>query len=288
VVKRFIIAFVALVLVGGAIVGFNLFRDTAIQQFFASMRPPPVAVSAITIVPVTWTPGIEAIGTVGAARGVDLTVEVSGIVAKILFAANQRVVAGQVLLTLDDAVQQADLAAAKAEAALAGQALDRALELQKRNVGSEVAVEAARAASTSRSAQVEKLQAVVDQKQIRAPFAGTIGIPRVEAGQYITPGATVATLQDLDTMRVDFVVPEQRLGELRIGQPVAFGLSSGNMSYKGAITGIDPKVNAATRLVSVRASIDNPDASLTPAASSRCGSSFPPRIMSSPCRRQRW
>jgi membrane fusion protein (multidrug efflux system) len=263
-IKRFVIALVVLVLVGGAIVGFNLFRDQAIEQYFASMQAPPVTVSTKTVEPGPWTPGIETIGTVGAAQGVDLPVETAGIVAAILFKANQRVAKGDLLLQLDDAVEQADLAAAKAQAALDAQSRDRALELQKRKVGSDVAVDSARAAADASAAQVEKLKALVDQKKVLAPFAGVVGIPQIDVGQYLAPGTTVATLQDLDTLRADFAVPEQRLGDLSIGQPVTFGLTPAEMPFKGAITGIDPKVDPNSRLVSVRASIDNPDGRLTP------------------------
>jgi membrane fusion protein (multidrug efflux system) len=263
-ILRFIIAIVALTLVGGAIVGFNLFRDSAIEQFFASMQPPASTVSTITVEPGPWTPGIETIGTVSAAQGVDLTVETAGVVSAILFKANGRVAKGDVLLQLDDAVQQADLAAAKAQAALDQQALDRALELQRRKVGSDVAVDSAQAAASASAAQVQKLQALVEQKKILAPFAGTIGIPQIDIGQYLSPGTKVATLQDIDTLRADFAIPEQRLGELTIGQPVTFGFGTGDMPFKGAITGIDPKVDPNSRLVSVRASIDNPDGKLTP------------------------
>ena len=263
-IKRFIIAFVLLVLIGGGIVGFNLFRDQAIKQFFASMPVPTVTVSTVTVEPVTWTPGIEAIGTAAAARGVDLTVETSGVVKEILFTANEQVAEGSILLHLDDAVQRADLAAAEAQSDLDEQSLDRAMELQKRGVSSVVTLDAARAASVSSASQVEKLKAVLDQKQLKAPFSGTIGIPKIEAGQYIVPGDIVATLQDLMTMRVDFSVPEQLLDQLRIGQPVAFGVTAADMPFTGTVAGIEPKVDPVTRLVSVRAVVTNPDGKLSP------------------------
>ncbi|MCB1488339.1 MAG: efflux RND transporter periplasmic adaptor subunit [Bauldia sp.] len=263
-IKRFIIAFVLLVLVAGGIVGFNLFRDQAIKDFFAGMKPPPVTVSTITVEPITWTPGIDAIGTVGAAQGVDLTVETTGVVEAINFTANERVARDKVLVQLDDAKERADLEAVKAQAALDQQALERALELQKRGVNTDVTVDSARAAATASAAQVARAQAVVDQKQVRAPFSGTIGIPRIEVGQYISPGTKIATLQDLRTMRVDFTVPEQRFDDLRIGQPVTFGLTSGDMPFKGSVTGIDPKVDPVSRLVSVRAEMTNPEGRVNP------------------------
>lgn len=265
-IKRFIIAFVLLVLIGGGIVGFNMFRDNAIKEYFATMKPPAATVSTMVVEPVSWTPGIEAIGTVSAVRGVDLTVETAGIVKDIRFSANQKVEAGAVLLQLDDAVQQADLAAQKAQAALDQTALKRAVELQKRGVGSDVTLDNARAAASASEAQVSKLQAILDQKQLRAPFGGTAGIPKIDIGQYLTPGTVVVTLQDLDTMRVDFTVPEQQLSLLKIGQPVRLGVGNGDgdLPFEGAIRGINPKIDPSSRLVTVRAEVANPEGKLSP------------------------
>lgn len=263
-IKRFIIAFILLVIVCGGIVGFNLFRDKAIEDFFANMPVNPLTVSTARVEPITWTPNIEAIGTVSAASGVDLTVETTGIVKEILFKANEKVERGQELVRLDDAVQKADLEAGKTQEALDKQALDRAVALQKRGVGTDATLDAARASWQTSISQVAKLQAVLDQKLLRAPFSGTIGIPRIEEGQYVAPGNAVATLQDLDTLRVDFTVAEQRFPDMKIGQEVLFGLTGDDMPYKGAITGIDPKIDPVSRLVSVRAEISNVDGRLSP------------------------
>lgn len=263
-IKRLIIALVFIVIVCGGLIGFNLFRDHAIKQFFANMPKPALTVSTVKAEPVTWTPEIDAIGTVSASQGVNLSVEVAGVVKDILFSSNERVKAGQLLLQLDDEVQKADLAAEKAQAALDQQNLQRAVELQKRQVGPESNVQQTQAAATASAAQVKKLQAVLDQKLLKAPFAGTIGIPQINPGQYLSPGDVVATLQNLDTMRADFTVPEQQLPDLKMGQKVRLGLTDADLKFHGKITGIDPKVNSATRLVSVRALIANQNGELTP------------------------
>lgn len=263
-IKRFLIAIVLLAIVVGGVVGFNVFRDNAINQFFANMPVAPSPVSTIDVAPITWTPGIQAIGTVGASRGVDLSVETTGIVKAILFAANQRVEAGDLLVQLDDTQQQADLSAQRAQAALDLQNLVRAQELQKRGVGSETTVEQAQASATASAAQVEKLEAVLEQKRLVAPFAGTLGIPRIDVGQYLAPGTTVATLQNLDVLRADFSIPEQSLALVEIGQPVRFGVTEQEMPFTGKIIGIEPKVDAETRLVLIRAEISNPDGKLAP------------------------
>ncbi|WP_292861994.1 efflux RND transporter periplasmic adaptor subunit [Mesorhizobium sp.] len=266
ILRIFIILLILLVLgvVVGGIVWFNYFRDGMIKQYFATMKPPAATVSTTIAKPANWTPGVEAIGTVRAVRGVDLTVEVSGIVKEIPFHANEKVASNAVLLQLDDAVERADLEAQKAQAALDQVSLTRAIELTKRGVGSDSTLDSARAAASASASQVTRLQAVLDQKQLTAPFAGTVGIPKIDLGQYLSPGTSVVTLQDLDTMRVDFSVPEQQLPLLKIGQTVRLGLGGGDMPFAGAIRGIDPKIDPSSRLVNIRAEVANPDGKLTP------------------------
>jgi membrane fusion protein (multidrug efflux system) len=111
---------------------------------------------------------------------------------------------------------------------------------------------------------LQQIEATVDQKAIKAPFAGTIGIPKIDVGQYVQPSTVIATLQDLDTMKVNFTVPEQQLGSLKIGQTAKFGLEESDLRYEGQITGIDPKIDQASRLVTVQALVSNSDGALRP------------------------
>jgi membrane fusion protein (multidrug efflux system) len=263
-VKRFIIVAILLVLVGGGLVGFNLFRSKAIQDYFANMPRPTLTVSTVTVEPLTWHPTIEAIGTMSAATGTDLAVQQPGIVRQVNFKANDDVTAGQLLLQIDDRVERADLAAAEATLANDQQTLDRTRQLRERGVNPTATLENAQTAVAASQAQVDRLKAVLDQKSIEAPFSGTIGIPRIEIGQFIEIGSVVATLQDLAHMRVDFTVPEQDFNRLSIGQAVRVSDAVTRKVYEGSITGIDPKIDPATRLISVRAEISTTDRALQP------------------------
>lgn len=251
-IKRLVIAIVLLVLIGGGLVGFNLFRNQAIETFFANRPVQPTPVATVTIGESAWKPTIDAIGTVSASRGADLAVETAGTVKSIEFEPNQQIKAGDLLVQLDDAVQQADLQAARADLDLKEQSQERARELQQRGVGSDVTLQAATAAANTAIAQVEKLKAVLQQKQLRAPFDGTIGIPQIDIGQYVSPGTVAVTLQDLESLRVDFSLPEQRLSDLKAGQPIRIGIVEDDLPITGKITGIDPKIDPSSRLVSVR------------------------------------
>jgi membrane fusion protein (multidrug efflux system) len=263
-IKRLLIAVVLLGVVCGGIVYFNMFRNQAIQDFFATMEAPPVAVSAQTAEAGEWQPGLEAIGTVSAAAGIDVAVETSGVVEAVNFGSNDQVEQGDVLVELDDSIEQADLEAARAAVLLSEQTLARATTLQSRGVSAEANVQEAEASAQSNRAQVARLEAVLRQKVVTAPFSGTIGIPSVEVGQYISAGTVVATLQDLETMRVDFTVPEQSRQLVRIGQTIRLGSEDGDLRYTGEITGVEPRIDPATRLVTVRATVTNEDGALNP------------------------
>jgi membrane fusion protein (multidrug efflux system) len=174
------------------------------------------------------------------------------------------VTAGQLLVQIDDAVERADVLSGEAAVARDRAQMERAERLRQTGVSSEATLEEAQSALAASESALAKIRAVLDEKSIEAPFSGMIGIPRIDVGQYLQPGDMIATLQQLDTMRADFTVPEQLVRELKMGQPASFGLTEKEFPYRGKITGIDPKIDPQMRLVSVRAEVENPGADLRP------------------------
>jgi membrane fusion protein (multidrug efflux system) len=262
--KRLFIAVVLLTLVVGGIVGFNKFRDQMIAEFFAGRTPPPVAVSVVEATPVAWKSGIDTIGTALSSQGVDLSVEAAGLVSEIFFTPNDKVTKDQKLVQIDDRIERADLGAAEASLDLAVTQLERNKTLEKRGIGATTTVDVATAEEKSARAQVAKLTAILDQKEMQAPFDGVIGISQIEPGQYVTPGTIYATLQNLDKMEVDFTVPEQSIDKIAIGAPVTAATEVGDQSFEGTIIAIEPRVDPVSRLVSVRALLDNTNGALFP------------------------
>lgn len=262
--KRLFIAIVLLGLVVGGIVWFKFFRDEMIARYLGSMVPPPVPVTTEQIEPITWEPGIDAVGTALSVRGVDLAIESGGLVEAVLFTANDRVEAGQHLLQIQDRSERASLAAAQAAAQVADAEAERARTLSDRGVGAANVVETADAQAASAHAQVAQVEIALENKSLAAPFSGVIGIPRVEEGQWVTPGMIYATLQDLGAMRVDFSLPEQEIGHLKLGGAVSVSSEVGDFSADGRIIGIEPRVDPNSRLVSVRAEVENPSGQLYP------------------------
>lgn len=261
---RLLLAIVLLVVVVGGIVGFNLFRDKMIGEFFAGMQPPPVTVSVVEAEPITWTPGIEAIGTASALRGVDLGVEAGGIVQDILFTANDKVEEGQRLVQIDDRMERADVEAAQAQLDLSREQLGRQESLRQRGVTSVSELDIARADATAAQASLTRLTAVMEQKALTAPFDGKIGIPQIDVGQYVQPGTVYATLQDTDTLRVDFSIPEQQIRLIAVGMPVTASTEVDGSTATGRIVAIEPRIDPNSRLVLVRAEIDTDEGTITP------------------------
>lgn len=259
--KRRILAGVFLLVtiaVCGGLIWFNFFRQEMIGQFFANMRPPAQVVSTTTVETGTWMPGIAAIGTARAAQGTELAVQSVGLVEEILFNANDKVEKGAVLVRLDDAVERADLLDAETAVEINETALERGQQLMTRGIATQAALDHISGELNAARSKLARTRASIELKSLQAPFSGTIGIPQIEVGQYVSPGTVVATLQDLENMTVDFSIPEQFVERLELGQSVRFGLDESHMDLSGTIVGIDPRGDQRTRLVNVRAKMGTP------------------------------
>ena len=184
-----------------------------------------------------------------------LAVQVNGIVKQIAFEANEKVNKDQLLVQLDDAVERADLIDAEAAVKVAQAAETRSRRLRKSGYDSEAAFDKVTADLDAALSKLARTKAAIELKSLEAPFSGTIGIPRIEVGEYVAAGTVVATLQDLDHIAVDFSVPEQFIAQVTMGQPVRFGFEEDKLGIAGKITGIDPRGDPQTRLVNVRADI---------------------------------
>ena len=251
------LVFVFALAICGGLVWFNFFRERMIGEFFAKMQPPAQTVSAATVEARTWNPGITAIGTARAANGVELAVEIGGVVKGINIKANEHVRQGEVLVQLDDSIERADLIDIEAAVKLYEANFDRSTALRSRGFDTQVAHDQSVAQLATARSKLARVQAVIEQKALKAPFSGVAGIPRINPGQYLQPGTVVATFQNLQSMKVDFSVPEQMASKVKVGQGVQFGLSPNDLSHAGRVTGIDPRVDPQTRLVSMQALLDD-------------------------------
>lgn len=263
--KRMIVMLLAIAVVFGGVFGFISFGHYMRDKFMRSLANPPQTVSTIVAGSQDWQPSLEAVGSVRAVNGSDLSSEVAGIVSAIHFESGADVKAGTLLLQLAQADDVAHLQSLKAAASLARITLDRDLkQLQIQGV-SQQTVDSDRENLKSDIAQVAQQQAIVDYKNIRAPFDGRLGIRQVDVGQYLSPGTTIVTLQSLDAVYADFYLPQQALAELRVGFPVTASVDTyPGKTFAGEIAAINPKVDTGTRNVQVRAAFTNPAHLLLP------------------------
>ena len=173
--------------------------------------------------------------------------------------------AGTVLLKLKPNDDPAKLAQLEAAAALAQITYKRDQEQLAAQAISQATLDSDVASLKSARAQVVAQQALIEEKIVRAPFAGTLGIRQIDEGQYLSAGTTVVTLQALDPIFVDFYVPQQALAHLKVGQAAAATVDAyPGIRFSGAIASINSKVDLASRNVQVRASFRNPDRRLVP------------------------
>ncbi|MCY1348914.1 Multidrug resistance protein MdtA [compost metagenome] len=241
--------------------GLSIYQQ--VQQFSAPQ--PPINVSAERSVKLPWQSRLPAIGSLKAFQGVDLTVEASGTVQDVLFLSGEKVKQGQPLIQMDSDVERATLATAEAELSLARVEFQRGRSLVSRQNISKSEFDRLASELQAATGKVAQLKALMDKKRIIAPFSGTIGIRQVDVGDFLSSGTTIATLQDLNTLFVDFFLPEQSAPLLAVGQKVRVSVAAYPGEYfEGDIAALNPKVEESTRNLQVRAVLPNPEGKLLP------------------------
>jgi multidrug efflux system membrane fusion protein len=261
----FIIVGALLAVLVGGLVWFNYFRGQMIKQFFANNKPPPVAVSAAEAKSEVVPNLLTAVGGLAAVHQVDVSADVNGRVTEIKFEPGTHVEAGTPLVQMFDAPEQGDLANYKAQSTVAQLSLDRAKQLASRQFGPQATVDTAQAAYDQALAGIAKTEALISQKLVRAPFAGDLGVRKVEVGQYLTAGTAIVSLTDLSELWANFTVTEKDSGNLKVGQPVRLKVDAyPGRTFDAKITTIEPQISADTRNIRVQATISNPEKILKP------------------------
>jgi membrane fusion protein (multidrug efflux system) len=227
-----------------------------------------------------WPQVLKAIGSVAPVQGVTLSADLPGIVAEVGFESGTAVGKGAVLVRLDTRQEEAQLTAAEAQRELARVNLERANGLVAEGVIARAEYDRVSAERKQAEARVGEIRATIERKQIRAPFAGILGIRQANVGQYLNAGDPVVPLQSLQPVYVNFSLPQQQVGALRIGGEVrvtAEGLAG--PEPVGRISAFDSVVDENTRNARVQATFGNPGGELHPGmfveAAVRVGESAP-------------
>lgn len=263
--KRLILMLVLVVLLVGGLVGFNLFKVSMIQRHLASMKNPPQTVTMQVAQATEWNPQIQAIGSLRALQGVDLSPEVAGTVRALAVHSGDTVRAGQVLLEMVNDAERAQVNAWEASVKLARITVQRDRSQLEIKAISQAQLDADQADLDNKVAQWNLATAQLAKKTLSAPFSGRVGITTTNPGQYLNPGDKVVTLQQLNPLWLDFTLPQSQVSELAVGQGVSIQVDAWpDKRFQGKITALNPLVDASTRNIQVLAQIENPAQILLP------------------------
>ncbi|WP_416305519.1 efflux RND transporter periplasmic adaptor subunit [Neptunicella sp. SCSIO 80796] len=208
---------------------------------------------------------IEALGTAIANEAVMITAQTSDVVDNIQFDDGQLVKAGQILLTLNSREEKAKVNELQINLREAKRQLDRISNLARGNAASEQLLDEQEAKVKALKAQLEVANTRLAELEVRAPFAGRLGIRQVSLGALVKPGDTITTLDDLHQVKVDFSIAEMHLASVEVGQQIAAtSIAYPGKLFGGKVSSIDSRVDPITRAIKVRAIVDNPDYQLRP------------------------
>ena len=270
--KRMILMLIAAIVVFGGVFGIKALIGAQTNKFFDNMPQPAAAVSTATARQLAWSDDAEAVGTFVAVNGTDVTTESGGVVRSIEVDAGQPVRAGAVLVRLNSANEEATLRSLEASAKLAKVQADRWRKLGADKLVSLDDVQSKVTAAATAQAQVDAQRALIEQKTIRAPFSGVLGIRKVNLGQFVSPGDAIVSLQQLDPIYLDFSLPEQRIGQLVEGSMVRATVDAmPGAVFDGKVTAIEPLVDPNTRNFKAQATVQNPDGKLRPGSFAHVG-----------------
>ena len=264
--KRLLIAGILVALFLGGVAYFQMvFKPAMIADFVSKMAPPPATVTAEPAKAETWVARVHSIGTLVAIEGVEVAPQLGGTVMDYFFDSGQEVKQGEKLVQLDISVEEADLVSAKATLHEADLDRERQANLVTKGAVSQAVLDTSTAKRDSAAAAMARIEAIIAQKTITAPFTGKLGLRRVEKGQYVSPGQALVWLQALDPIWVDFPVAESEVAKFKIGSKIELTVDTypGEV-FKGEVEALDARLSQDARTLMVRGTLPNPDRRLLP------------------------
>ncbi len=262
--KRIFLTLALLLLIIGILAGIKILQIRQMMGQGAQYTPPPVKVTATPVEKDTWETLLSAVGSLEAVKGVTVAADLAGKVTRVAFQSGDKVNKGDLLIQLDTSSEQAQLPGAEAAVTLARLNLQRADQLLADRIISPAEHDQAVADFRQAKAQADTIRATIGKKTIRAPFSGRIGIRQVDLGQMLSEGQTIVSLQQLDPIYVNFLLPQQQLDKLRRDLPVRVTSDASGQTIEGRISAINPEVDSATRNIRIQATLANPDEKLRP------------------------
>lgn len=265
---RYLIAIGSVVLLVVALASIKYAQIASLIRFGKQAQkagPPPETVGSAVAESKVWEGTLTSVGSIAPVRGVALSNDAPGIVQRILFESGDVVRQGQVLLQLDSSVERAQLASTASRRDLASINAGRTRALVGSGAIAPSQLDNDDYAYKTSTKDVTALEAQIDRKTVRAPFAGRLGIRAVNLGQYLNAGTPITVLEAIDSVYVDFSLPQQALSEVKEGMPVRVAIEGADTAPSdGVIRAIDPEVDPSTRSIKLRASVPNQQEKLRP------------------------
>jgi len=266
--KRMVWMLLGVGLLFGGLYGYRMFGAYMMQKYLASNTRPPATVTAMRVSYQDWQPTLHAIGSLRALQGVNISTEAAGKVGRVYIQSGQQVKKGALLLELDHADADAQLRALEADAKLAELRFARDKGQLKARAISQAAFDVSAAGLKRAVAAVQQQRALIAKKLITAPFAGRLGIVSINPGAYINPGDVITSLENTESLFVDFHLPQKELAGISVGQLLHIHSDAWpGRVFDGEITAINAAVDSATRNVRIEGRIDkiaNADGQLSP------------------------
>jgi membrane fusion protein (multidrug efflux system) len=265
---RYLLPILGLVALIAVLVAINFTQISSLMNMgkeMAKAGPPPETVGTATAQTQAWEATLSAVGSITAAKGVVVSNDAPGVVSHIDFESGAVVRQGQTLVDLDTSVERAQLASSRAKMDLATLTVKRSRALVKSNTISQSQADNDESLLKTTTTDANALSAQIDRKIVRAPFSGRLGIREINLGQYLNSGTRITVLEAIDTVYVDFTLPQQRLAEIKIGMPIRVTIEGADVAPRdGTIAAVDPTIDTTTRTIRVRAAVPNKEETLRP------------------------
>jgi len=214
----------------------------------------------------TLSNSVYTTGTILANEEVELRSEISGKIIKILFKEGSYVNKGDLLIKINDADLQAQLRRAESKVKLSEEKESRQRQLRDGNLISQEEYDNTVGELNVNQADYDLIKAQIDKTEIRAPFGGIVGLRSVSEGSYVTTSTVMARLQNFNSIKVDFSIPEKYSASVKTGDELEFKISGSNRLFQAKVYAIEPKINPGTRTLQIRAICNSSYKELIPGA----------------------
>lgn len=224
----------------------------------------PVPVNVMVVTPQKMQNTVRSSGTIQAFESVDLTAETAGRIQKIYFNEGGQVSKGQLLIKINDDDLQAQLQKSNSQVQLLSQQEQRQKQLLAINAASQQDYDMALNQLNAANADKESLLAAIRKTEIRAPFNGKIGLRYISEGSYVTAQTRIASIQNINPLKVDFSIPEKYAGMVQVNDPVLLTTDESGQQITGKVYAIEPKIDEGTRSLKIRALAANASEKILP------------------------